>query len=309
MLDGHAHLRDPQKVTIRRVRAGASVEIVHRIRGWGIVVPMTKDAALAVLETRTIDDLVIDDEESFRHVALYADLKQVVRATKYAFRILPSSKPARWDRALLLNLTYWGVAGSGTSDGGDVLADEHIAADVVAHVAWHRLAAGALASRSADALFLGEAVASAFDVYLVGRLLGHSPQSSFLETQVPATADAAAAAGLSKREFSALLEGIARDPERAFEDLRALLFDATTSLVGCTGPDDALAALARFDAHRFASLLHRYELSNWVLYARAYAKDALAPDASVRSVDQALRDAAVSLDWLTTHWVTPALTR
>ena len=70
-------------------------------------------------------------------------------------------------------------------------------ADVVAHAAWHYLAARALApaagrSLSVDALFLGEAIASAFDVYLVGRLLGHAPRSTFLETQVPAMAESTA---------------------------------------------------------------------------------------------------------------------
>jgi hypothetical protein len=93
---------------------------------------------------RTIDELVIDDEDSFRHVALYADLKEVLRRADYKFRVLPKGASARWDRALLLNLTFWGA-----NAGGDVLVDEHLAADVVAHVAWHHLAAGAFAERGA----------------------------------------------------------------------------------------------------------------------------------------------------------------
>ena len=70
-------------------------------------------------------------------------------------------------------------------------------------------------AQSAEALFLGEAIASAFDVYLVGRLLGHAPDSSFLETQVPAMAEAAQAAGLPDEELEAMLDGIAADPECA----------------------------------------------------------------------------------------------
>jgi len=255
---------------------------------------------------RTIDELVIDDEASFRHVALYADLKEVLRRADYKFRVLPKGVSARWDRALLLNLTFWGA-----NAGGDVLVDDHLAADVVAHVAWHHLAAGALAEHGAalstEALFLGEAIASAFDVYLVGRLLGHAPRSSFLETQVPSMADAADAAGLSRDEFSTLLSGIARDPERAFEDLRELLSDATNALLSCRGADDALDAMSIFDAHRFGPLLHRYELSNWVLYARAHAADDAGPDARVRSVDRTLRKEKVALDWLTSAWVAPRL--
>ena len=249
---------------------------------------------------RTVDELTIEDERSFRHVALYADLKEVLRRAKYPFRVLPQALEGRADRALLLNLTFWGA-----DAGGDVLESDTLPADVVAHAAWHHLAAKALPGTSADALFLGEAIASAFDVYLVGRLLGHSPKSTFLETQVPAMADAADAAGLGEDAFEAMLESIASDPDQAFTDLRELLFDATSALYACRSVEEASAALAGLDEHRFASLLHRYELSNWVLYARAYG-DA-AGDERARAVDTKLRSAESSLEWLTAEWVVSAL--
>jgi hypothetical protein len=149
-------------------------------------------------------------------------------------------------------------------------------------------------------------VASAFDVYLVGRLLGHAPRSTFLETQVPAMAEAADAAGLGEDDFERLLQGIADDPDRAFTDLRELLFDATSALFACAGAEEAHAALAAFDTHRFTSLLHRYELSNWVLYARAHGDDR-GDDSRARAVDRALRAEKASLDWLAAKWVAPAL--
>lgn len=255
----------------------------------------------------TLDELQIDDEKSFRHVGLYDELKQALRKNGYRFRVAPPGSPsARWDRALFLNLTFWDV-----SEAGDVLVDDHIAADVVAHVAWHDLARRALDAASpgasADGLFLGESIASAFDLYLVGRLLGHAPDAEFLATQVPAMADAAEAAGLSEDGFEALLQGISADPDRAFEDLRELLFDAASALVSSRGIDQAAEILERFENHRFAPLLHHYELSNWILYARAYAPGRLAPDPAVRAIDAALRSAGVALDWLESHWVTPAL--
>jgi hypothetical protein len=255
---------------------------------------------------RKLDELTIHDERSFRHVELYADLKEVLGRAGYSFRVLPPSAAARADRALLLNLTFWGA-----DAGGDVLVDESIDADVVAHAAWHHLAARAMAATagakpSVEGLFLGEAVASAFDVYLVGRLLGHAPHSTFLESQVPAMADATGAAGLGEDAFEQMLESIAADPDRAFTDLRELLFDATTALFACHSPEEAYGALAAFDTHRFTSLLHRYELSNWVLYARAYG-DARDGDPRARAVDRALRAEKASLDWLAAHWIAPAL--
>lgn len=250
----------------------------------------------------TLDQMTIDDEVSFRHVGLYADLKKVLRDGGYRFRVLPPAL-ARWDHSVFLGLTFWGETA------GDVMVDCHVPADVVAHIAWHRLAAGqfggAGGAMSADALFFGEAIASAFDVYLVGRLLAHSPDSSFLASQIPAMTESADAAGLSSPDFAKMLAEIAADPERAFEDLRQLLFDAATALVVCTTPDDALGVLTRLDAHRFGALLHRYELSNWLLFARAHASTVLAPDAAVRALDRTLREHACSLDWLTEAWVVP----
>jgi hypothetical protein len=255
---------------------------------------------------RTVDDLSIRDEPAFRHVALYADLKEVLRRAAYPFRILPKGSAGRADRALLLNLSFWEA-----DAGGDVLVDEHPEADVIAHTAWHHLAARALAPEaggpmSIDALFLGEAIASAFDVYLVGRLLGHAPRSSFLATQVPAMAETASAAGLSEVGFAKLLAQLARDPDRAFADLRELLSDATAALFACRNGEQAHAALRALDRHRFGALLHRYELSNWVLYARAYGgRRGSSPRAS--AVDRALRKAKDPLGWLAEHWIAPAL--
>lgn len=253
-----------------------------------------------------LDDMTIGDEESFRHVALYADLKRVLRDAKYRFRVMPPADHGNWERALLLNLSFWGAG-----EGGDLMVDRNLPADVVAHAAWHHLAHCAVggdagSAPTAAALFLGEAIASAFDVYLVGRLLGHAPGSSFLESQVGAMADAAQTAGLAAEDFEELLRGVALDPERAFEDLRELLGDACAALFASDTASAALVAMARFDDHRFASLLHHYELANWVLYARAYGRPSPAAEARVTRVDAALRAAPVALDWLIREWMAPA---
>jgi len=187
-----------------------------------------------------------------------------------------------------------------------------VPADVLAHAAWHHLAAEALAGKpgaplSAEAMLLGESIASAFDVYLIGRLLGHAPRSAFLATQVAAMAETARSAGRTKRQFQELLAGIARDPEGAFADLRRLLYGATLALLPCRGAGDALAALAPFDGHALGALLHHYELSNWVLYTRAYARKTRAPDRRARALATLLDGERDPLSWLTSAWVSPRL--
>jgi hypothetical protein len=264
----------------------------------------------------TLDELTIDDRSAFGGVALYGRLERVLRRSAHRFRIPAEGRTASWDRALFLNLTYW------TEDeGADVLCDDHIPADVVAHVGWHEVVSrelarrrpsppeGAAASgRSAAALFLAESIASAFDLYLVGRLVPSAPECDFVTTQVPLMAECAGEAGLPEAGFSALLEEVVREPERAFEDLRALLFDAATNLFACPGVAEAQAVLESFADRRFAPLLHHYQLSNWILYARAYAPRPLGADDVALEVDRALRRAPVSLDWLDRHFVEAAAT-
>lgn len=109
---------------------------------------------------RTLDQLTVEDERSFRHVGLYGDLAQIVAESGYRFRVLPKGKGPRVQRALLLNLTFW------DGQGGDVLVDERLAADVVTHVAWHHLGAESMGAAAATPIGLSfnEAIASAFDL-------------------------------------------------------------------------------------------------------------------------------------------------
>lgn len=260
-------------------------------------------AMRSLKSARRLSELVVDDEPAMAAVPLYPRLRSVVAEHGHFF-VLPPGKQARWDRALVLNLTFWG-------GGGDVLIDDHVSADVVTHAAWHHLANTAFARPgqplSSDALFCGEAIASAFDVYLVGTLLNRpkrAKRSEFLDTQVPAMAETAQAAGLDDDEFAVLLAGIAEDPARAFEDLRALLFDVTRALFAATDVDAGLAAMERFDGHRFAPLLHRFEIAGWVLWTRAFTDGAArVADPVVNDIDAQLRAAPDSLAWLAARWL------
>lgn len=248
-----------------------------------------------------LGDLEIEDEGSFSHVALYGDLKHIASEHRLSF-LVPDRGELPWDDVALLNLTYWtpGVA--------DVLAAPRIPADVVAHVVWHHLCARSVPP-GMKANLLGESVASAFDFYLVGRLLGRSPDSSFLETQVPRMAAAAEDAGADPEALETLLRDAAEEPERAFEDLRELLFDTSLALAEASSVEDAAAALSRAKEHRFGAIVHHYELSNWVIRSKLerLAPDATKDEAAALEVDRALREAPDAVGWLEASWVRPAL--
>ena len=55
------------------------------------------------------------------------------------------------------------------------------------------------------------------------------------------------------------------------------------------GTVEAERVLQSFAAHRFASLLHHFQLSNWVLCARAYGAASPTQAEAVHTLDAALR--------------------
>lgn len=239
-------------------------------------------------------DLTVEDERSLAHVEIYADLKQRARSIGLRFGVVGND---RADHATVLNLAFWRPG-----DVAEVLQDSVITADQLAHNMWHALAAEALGddARSVRGLLLAEAIASAFDIYLVGRLLGHAPDSDFLATQVPAMADAAQDAGCDEAQFEALLERATEEPEQSFELLRQLLFDVSFRLSSCEDLDAAADVLQSAEQHVFAPLLHHYELSTWVLFARCYGQ---AGGEVAGSVHAALSAAPDSVAWLQREWL------
>jgi hypothetical protein len=250
----------------------------------------------------TLEELTIVDEPSFRHVSLYAELKQKLRDDRVPFAVAaPNSALAHEPQVTLLNLAFWRPG-----DVAEILVDDILAADQLTHCAWHHLAGRALGeeARSSDGLLFAEALASAFDLYLVGRLLGHAPDSDFLETQVPAMTDAALASGWEKEDAAELFERASAEPERSFELLRELLFDAASELSLCESAMEAAGVLERHADHPMAGLLHHYELVTWVLYARCYGSPA-GPRPAVRALDAQLRSAQDALVWLEAAWLGP----
>ena len=232
----------------------------------------------------TLNDLAIVDHATMDGVDVYPALTQRLVDDAYPFLVAaPQGGTEDWARVLFLNLTYWGGE-------GDVLCDDAIAADVVAHVGWHHAIAQTLhptGPPTVSALAFGEAVASAFDIYLIGHLLKQSLHTELLATAVPRIRDVALDSGLDEDAVDNLLIDIAADPEAAFESLRALLFDVTRALVDCTTVEQGADVLDAVREHRFACLLHHFEVSNWVLHMQARGRRQ--PDSATQALDEAMR--------------------
>jgi hypothetical protein len=252
------------------------------------------------LRTHRLDELNLTDEASFQHIELYRQLADRLKRDAVSFAV-PEHDSARGNPGAtsLLNLAFWSPRGV-----AEVLPHPELTADQLAHNAWHHVVGEALGddAHSADGLLFAEAIASAFDIYLVGRVLGVAPDALFLETQVPAMTDAANDAGFEEGDVQTMLERAAAEPEASFESLRQLLFDTTHALFEASDVEAATAVLEAASAHPMALLLHHYELPTWVLYARAYAKGS-EPNDTVRAADKAMRANNDSLAWLQTEWL------
>lgn len=248
-----------------------------------------------------LQDLIIPDEAAYADFPLWAKLKARLVDREVEMYLADSSGPmAHWADTALINHTIELPRGA-----TEILHDRHVPADALMHTVWHHAGVEAMGtlSNTAEGLLLGESVASAFDAFLVGTLLRtESERASALDTQVPAMAEAAAAAGGSPKDFEALLHRMAEDPEGSFEELRELLFDVSMGLLHAGSVDAADEVLSNIHGHVFAPILHHYDLSIWVLYARAYGRD-LKPHPGLRKIDATLREETKPLAWLESHWL------
>jgi len=254
------------------------------------------------LISHTLAQLRIEDEPAFVHVGLYGRLKAALAASGHVFLVPDDGTWVGSDRALFLNQSYWPPDAT-----SDVLAEPTLTADEVTHIALHGLAKTAIAGdgrpRSPRAFLFAESIASAFDLYLVGRLLRNRPDAAFIETQVTIMRDAAEDAGLHPDDFGDLLGEIVEAPERAFEDLRRLLLDVATDLLDCRDAVAAQTVFERVADHRFSPLLHHYQLSNWVLFCRASGTSEAGEEERVAELDVALRSAPDSVAWIEANWL------
>lgn len=182
-----------------------------------------------------------------------------------------------------LNRTFWTSA-------GDVLASREAPVDVLAHAAWHHVVRAAAPRATVESALVGEAIASAFDLYLVGAALRVAPDADLLATQVPRLSEAAADGGMGARAFATVLKDAARDPEKVFGELYALLADAALKLAAVDDPVRAAHVVDALATRRLGPLLFHYDVSGWLLHARAHATTRGA-DAAARAIDRTIRRA------------------
>ncbi|MBL4688924.1 MAG: hypothetical protein JKY37_30315 [Nannocystaceae bacterium] len=252
-----------------------------------------------LLQPVPLSALTVEDEHDFAAMPLYPRLKQALLDAAVTYRVpAPGSKLSRWDHVLLLNLGFWTP-----TEPDDVIEGRVLTADVIAHRAWHHLAASALGpgATTLEGLMLGEAIASAFDAYMIGHLLTSRPDAAMLESQLPAMSDAMLEAGLTDDECSKIFATFSEDPHAAFKQLLTLLYEVGVALCQCDGAEAAAHVLDAASTRPLAPLLHHYRLATWVLYSRGQPPGVDGAPAAALATEILASDDP--LDLLLTRWL------
>ena len=249
------------------------------------------------MQSVPVSELTIVDEQSFETLALYRALRTRMDEADPVF-LITDPNGDEGERARLLNLGFWDP-----SSFMEVLTEPVITADQLAHNALHHCGYGALgdAARSLEGLLLVESIASAMDIYWLGRLLAEAPYAEFLESQVPAISEAASGAGASSEEFADLLQLAAENPPKAFGDLRSVLFDTALGLTRAVDVHEADRVLREQSTHQWSVLTHHYAITNWILFARINGSHT-SDTKSVLDLDQRLRGVKNPVTELQSIW-------
>lgn len=207
------------------------------------------------------------------------DALQLIDADIYTRAAIPLLEPAKTllkrknvqaavlegqvGRARLVNLLAWDP-----SDHLEYLDNNSIEADQVLHFAMHQLAEHTWGSARAVDLITAEALASAVDIYLLGKLAEAGEEPGFL-------IDTLDSWGFFYEQYAdedrlkQLLQNMIDDPFASFQRLTRFLIKATLPLLRLNDGTALSKHLAECEAEDFYPLLHHYNVTNWVLAVRA----------------------------------------
>ena len=162
---------------------------------------------------------------------------------------------------------------------------------------------------SAAALFLAESIASAFDLYLVGRLVPTAARVRVRhDAGSPRWRNVPATPGCPSRSSRRCSRRSCAEPERAFEDLRGAAVRRGDRAAGVPrrrpGPGGPRGLRRSPASRRCCTIIGSRTGSSMRARMRPcpFGSDAVASE-----VDRALREAPVSLDWLDSHFVEAAV--
>lgn len=244
--------------------------------------PPRHHPAIAMAEL-SIDRLPIVETDNYRRadIRLLECSIELLRAHRVAFVAMENGNGL----ARLVNLLFW-RAGERREyvDGSALYADQ------VIHLALHQLV-DTLVSRShpRGSLF-AECLASASDVYLLGKLMGGGEETDFLRDTLASFGTYYEMYAHGEGDLERIIRQLRDDPFAAMTGLASFLeFFCLTLLESDTG-EEARQKLLPLTTHRFYPLVHHYHTANWVLSLRNRFTGAAPPPADLERLRARIQD-------------------
>ncbi len=220
-------------------------------------------------------ELVIEDEADYRAAGLGRLLALSCGFLERAgvrFGVMPEGRGT----ARLASLLSWQVA-----ERLELLDEACVASDQLVHFALHQMVDRRLGHDDPYAVLLAETIASASDLYLLGKLAATDREPAFLvDTMESFSAWFELYAG-DPDDLERLLASTVADPYAAMRSLCRYLLAATAPLLYPRDERSVTDTLTKAARDRAYPLLHHYNTTNWVLSIRARYPRPAAPAEAV----------------------------
>ena len=230
-----------------------------------------------LIETQ-LEDLEVYEAETYRKANIklldYAHLLLSQMQTK-AILFADSKGIAR-----IANLLLW-EAGKGQEfiDGHGIYADQLI------HSAIHQLLEHVLGSKHPLNMLFAECLASASDIYLLGKLSQAGQETDFLHDTLESYGSYYELYAHQDEDFVTTLNAIRRKPFETMIALADYLFEFCEPLLYPQTVRDSTLPLVMAERCHFYPLVHHYNISNWILTIRGkHAKPPSAPPAALDAI-------------------------
>ena len=161
--------------------------------------------------------------------------------------------------ARLVNLLQWDVGQQREYLDGDI-----VAADQVVHFALHQIWDKKIGSAHPHTMLFAECMASASDLYLLGRLSQAGEETDFLMDTLESFGSYYEMYG-TEEQLEELVTRIVEAPFETMIEAAAYLYHLGCRLLE---PSTDMGALLEFQDHLMYPLAHHYNISNWILTIR-----------------------------------------
>ena len=211
-------------------------------------------------EALALSDLAIDEADAFRRAGIDLLDAALPLLKNHRFIVTPGKGLAR-----LADLLNWRAGAL-----CEHIDRRGVSADQVIHFAIHHVLDQNLEENHPGAVLLAECLASASDLYLLGKLSQAGEETAFLSDTIESMCSYyemyAAEPDHLEQFFAAFLE----NPFETMVETACFLFHFGAAFLK-SEPD--LAVLTRFSENARYPLVHHYNLTNWILTIRARFPD------------------------------------